>query len=45
MDVKLIHNLFYNYRIVSISNAGHWLHVDNQSDFLKEVIKFCQENN
>jgi len=43
-DKLLINNLFYNYRIVSISNAGHWLHVDNQSDFLKEVIKFCQEN-
>ena len=31
---------FRNSKIVTIKNAGHWLHVENPADFLKAVGEF-----
>ncbi len=39
-DEYLMHKHFPSAKIETISNAGHWLHVDNPSDFYNEVIKF-----
>jgi len=39
-DVSLIKAHFSSSKIVSIKNAGHWLHAENPRDFLKEVLDF-----
>ena len=39
-DEVLIHKHFPKAKIVTISNAGHWLHAENPSDFYDEVINF-----
>lgn len=39
-DRALIKAHFPNSEIVTISGAGHWLHAENPSDFLKESQKF-----
>jgi len=36
-DVKYISKLFSLYKIIEIKNAGHWIHYDNKSDFLKTI--------
>ncbi len=40
MDELLIHKHFPKAGIVTISNAGHWLHAENPSEFHQNVIKF-----
>ena len=39
-DEAIISSHFQNSKIVTISNAGHWLHAENPKDFFGEVIKF-----
>ena len=39
-DESIIKNHFSKSKIVTISNAGHWLHAENPKDFFKEVIVF-----
>jgi len=39
-DEAIIKNHFPKAKIVTISNAGHWLHAENPEDFFKAVIKF-----
>jgi pimeloyl-ACP methyl ester carboxylesterase len=39
-DEALIHRHFPNSEIVTISNAGHWLHAENPEDFYQAVINF-----
>jgi len=39
-DEVIIKNHFPNSKIVTISNAGHWLHAENPKDFFIEVMKF-----
>ncbi len=39
-DVLLIKKHFSNATIVTIPNAGHWLHAENPKDFFKEVSSF-----
>ncbi len=41
-DESLIKNHFPNSNIVTITNAGHWLHAENPKDFYSEVIKFIK---
>ena len=36
-DIKYISQLFSLYKIIEIKNAGHWIHYDNKSDFLKTI--------
>lgn len=36
----LINPYFPNHKIVTIKNAGHWLHAENPKDFYKEVSEF-----
>jgi len=35
----LIKKQFPNSKIITIQNAGHWLHAENPIDFCKEVFK------
>ena len=39
-DEILISKAFENSRIVTIPNAGHWIHVDNHEKMLAEVLWF-----
>lgn len=39
-DESLIHLHFPKAEIVTISNAGHWLHAENPTDFYEAVNKF-----
>ena len=39
-DIPLIEAHFPNSKIVTIKNAGHWLHAENPEQFYEEVINF-----
>lgn len=39
-DETIIHRHFPNSEIITISNAGHWLHAENPKDFYEAVINF-----
>ncbi|AOW20636.1 alpha/beta fold hydrolase [Urechidicola croceus] len=39
-DEGVIEAHFPNSKIVTVKNAGHWLHADNPSDFYAEVVSF-----
>lgn len=39
-DEALIHRHFPNSKIITISNAGHWLHAENPKGFYDSVINF-----
>ena len=39
-DERIIKNHFSKVKIVTISNAGHWLHAENPKDFFEAVINF-----
>ncbi len=38
--LQVIKSMFPNYKMQTISNAGHWLHADNQKDFIDAVVDF-----
>jgi len=37
-DNDLIFNFYPNSKLITISNAGHWLHADNPNDFLSKLL-------
>ena len=39
-DEAIIHRHFPNSEIITISNAGHWLHAENPKDFYAAVMNF-----
>ena len=39
-DESLISAHFSDYKIVTVKNAGHWLHAENPVQFYKEVVSF-----
>ncbi|MDN3494119.1 alpha/beta fold hydrolase [Winogradskyella bathintestinalis] len=39
-DEAIIHRHFPNSKIVTIANAGHWLHAENPEDFYDAVVNF-----
>ena len=39
-DRNLIEAHFPNSEIVTVKNAGHWLHAENPTDFYNEVVSF-----
>ena len=43
-DESLIKQHFPNAEIVTIQNAGHWLHAENPEDFYEAVINFITLN-
>ncbi len=42
-DEEMIKQIFPNSKIVSISNAGHWLHAENPDEFYQAVKIFLKE--
>ncbi|MCW5521092.1 alpha/beta fold hydrolase [Aureitalea sp. L0-47] len=43
MDELLIHKHFPNARIDWVSNAGHWLHSENPTEYFEKVVTFLNE--
>lgn len=41
-DERIIKNHFSNVNIITIPNAGHWLHAENPKDFFEAVIEFVK---
>jgi esterase len=41
-DLPLIRQHFPKSQLVTIQNAGHWLHAENPKDFLNETLVFLQ---
>lgn len=39
-DQRIISNHFPKAEIITISNAGHWLHAENPKDFFEAVVRF-----
>jgi esterase len=39
-DIELIEAHFPNAKIVTVKNAGHWLHAENPTQFYTEVVTF-----
>ncbi|GAB4156123.1 MAG: alpha/beta fold hydrolase [Winogradskyella sp.] len=39
-DETIIHRHFPNSKIITIANAGHWLHAENPKDFFTAVMDF-----
>lgn len=39
-DSRLIHQMFANAKIVTIPEAGHWVHADRPKEFYEVVIEF-----
>jgi pimeloyl-ACP methyl ester carboxylesterase len=39
-DIPLISAHFPNYSLITVKNAGHWLHAENPAQFLAEVVSF-----
>lgn len=44
IDEMAIANQFPMARIVTIANAGHWLHADNPASFFEEITRFLNLN-
>lgn len=40
-DISEIENLFIDSEVVTIENAGHWVHAENPSEFLDTLLSFC----
>lgn len=39
-DIPLISAHFINSQVVTVKNAGHWLHAENPTQFYNEVVRF-----
>ena len=39
-DESLISAHFTDYKVVTVKNAGHWLHAENPTQFYNEVVSF-----
>jgi pimeloyl-ACP methyl ester carboxylesterase len=42
-DEPLIKAHFENAKIVTVKNAGHWLHAENPTQFYNEVVRFLSD--
>ena len=43
-DISLIKSHFPNSKIVTIPDAGHWLHAENPTDFYRSIVKLLENN-
>jgi esterase len=42
-DIPKLQSIFTNSRIVTIPDAGHWIHVDKPNELFDEIIAFIQQ--
>lgn len=45
VDELLIEKHFPNAKVASVSDAGHWLHADNPSEFYDKIMAFLKDFN
>lgn len=43
-DIPSIAHHFPNYELITIPNAGHWVHAEQPQQFYEEVMKFISQN-
>jgi pimeloyl-ACP methyl ester carboxylesterase len=43
-DKNLIKSHFPNSKIVTIPNAGHWMHAENPTEFYRSVVEFLRKD-
>jgi len=43
-DVPLIKAHFPNAKLMTVKNSGHWLHVENPTDFYEYIVDFLSKN-
>ena len=41
-DYKLAKKMFPNSKLISIENAGHWVHADNPNIFFEKTLFFLK---
>jgi pimeloyl-ACP methyl ester carboxylesterase len=41
-DLPAIHKLFPHYKLVTVEDAGHWLHADKPKVVFEEIIRFLE---
>ncbi len=41
-DLNLIHSIFTDSKVDTVSNAGHWLHAENPAEFFEKVTAFIE---
>ncbi|MGY8946244.1 MAG: alpha/beta fold hydrolase [Flavobacteriales bacterium] len=41
-NISKINKQFPNFKLVNISNAGHWVHAENLKDFVEETLNFLK---
>lgn len=42
-DLNLIHSIFTDSKVDTVSNAGHWLHAENPMEFFEKVKTFIEQ--
>ena len=42
-DLPFIHQLFPEAKLVTIPQAGHWVHADNPDGFVQAILPFLQQ--
>jgi esterase len=40
-DIEVLENRFPDMQLVSIENAGHWVHAEAPEPFIEAVLSFC----
>jgi pimeloyl-ACP methyl ester carboxylesterase len=40
-DIQEIENLFPDSQVVTVENAGHWVHAEAPEEFTDAVLSFC----
>jgi pimeloyl-ACP methyl ester carboxylesterase len=40
-DIECLEEQFSDFNILTIENAGHWVHSESPSNFLNSVLEFC----
>ncbi|KRO89643.1 MAG: hypothetical protein ABR90_06655 [Cryomorphaceae bacterium BACL29 MAG-121220-bin8] len=41
-NISKIHEHFPNFKLVNISDSGHWVHAENLKDFVTETLNFLK---
>lgn len=42
-DIESIHSIFNKAELKTVSDSGHWVHAENQLEFLKTIINFLMD--
>jgi pimeloyl-ACP methyl ester carboxylesterase len=40
-DISMLESYFPDSHVVTVANAGHWVHAEAQEEFITQVLSFC----